>query len=64
MPSVAVRLSDETHRAFKARARCHGRSREAEMRAILDAAVNPEGVGIGTALEALGRSEARAPDPR
>ena len=57
MSAVTIRrLSPETHRALKARARGHGRSTEAEIRAILDAAVNAEGKsGIGTALKALGR---------
>ena len=53
MPAVTVRrLSHETHRALKARAR----ATEAEIRAILEAAMNAEEkVGIGAALEALGR---------
>jgi plasmid stability protein len=57
MPAVTIRkLSPETHRALKARARGHGRSTEAEIRAILDAAVKPaEGDGIGSALAKLGR---------
>ena len=57
MPAVTIRkLSPETHRALKARARGHGRSTEAEIRAILDAAVKPaEGAGIGSALAKLGR---------
>ncbi len=57
MTAVTVRgLSPETHRALKARARDHGRSTEAEIRAILDAAVKPEkNEGIGTALKALGK---------
>lgn len=57
MPAVTVRkLSPETHRALKLRARRHGRSMEAELRAILDAAVKPAGeIGIGSALAALGR---------
>jgi len=43
-------------RPAKARARDHGRSTEAEIRAILDAAVKPdEEIGIGSALAALGR---------
>jgi plasmid stability protein len=57
MPAVTVRqLSPETHRALKMRARKHGRSTEAEIRAILDAAVagSPE-PRIGSALTALGR---------
>jgi len=41
---------------LKARARLHGRSTEAEIRAILEAAVKPaEEIGIGSALAALGR---------
>jgi antitoxin FitA len=57
MPAVTLRkLSPETHRALKLRARRHGRSTEAEIRAILDAAVKPAGeIGIGSALAALGR---------
>jgi plasmid stability protein len=57
MPAVTIRkLSPESHRALKARARRHGRSIEAEIRAILDAAVKPaEAVGIGSALATLGR---------
>ena len=43
MPAVTIRsLSDETHRALKVRAAQHNRSTEAEMRAILEAAVRPE----------------------
>ena len=57
MSAVTIRkLSPETHRALKLRARGHGRSTEAEIRAILDAAVKPAGeIGIGSALAALGR---------
>ena len=57
VPAVTVRkLSPETHRALKARAQRHGRSTEAEIRAILDAAVRPaEEIGVGSALKALGR---------
>ncbi len=57
MPAVTIRkLSPETHRALKLRARRYGRSTEAEIRAILDAAVTPaEKIGIGSALAALGR---------
>ena len=52
MPAVTIRnLSDETHRALKVRAARHKRSAEAEMRAILDAAVRPEGrLCLGSAL--------------
>ena len=39
MPAVTIRnLSDEAHRALKVRAIHHGRSAEAEMRDILEAA--------------------------
>jgi antitoxin FitA len=56
MPAVTIRrLSPETHRALKVRARGHGRSTEAEIRAILEAASPKEKVGMGTALKALGR---------
>lgn len=52
MPAVTIRnLPDETHRALKVRAARHNRSTEAEMRAILEAAVRPaERLRLGTAL--------------
>lgn len=52
MPAVTIRnLSEETHRALKLRAAQHDRSIEAEIRAILDAAVRPEGrLRLGSAL--------------
>ena len=44
MAAVTIRnLSEEAHRALKVRAAQHNRSAEAEMRAILEAAVRPEG---------------------
>ena len=57
MTAVAIRnLSDATYRALKARAARHGRSIEAEMQAILEAAVCPtEHVRLGTALAELSR---------
>ena len=57
MPAVLIRnLTVETHRALKRRAKLHGSSTEAEIRAILDAAVRPEAkVGLGTQLQELGR---------
>lgn len=57
MPAVTIRnLSDETHRALKARAVRHGRSTEAEIRHILDATVRPQsGHGLGSKLAAIGR---------
>ncbi len=56
-PAVTIRkLSPETHRALKARAKGQGRWTEAEIRAILDEAVKPaEEIGIGSALKAFGR---------
>lgn len=42
MPVVTIRnLPEETHRALKQRAASHGRSTEAEIRDILEQAVNP-----------------------
>jgi plasmid stability protein len=57
MAAVTIRnLSDEVHRALKVRAAHHNRSAEAEMRAILEAAVRPEGrLRLGTALSAIGQ---------
>lgn len=55
MSSVTVRnLPEATHRALKQRAAEHGRSTEAEIRHILEAAVRP-GKGLGSALRAIGR---------
>ncbi len=52
MHAMTIRnLPDETHRALKQRALLHGKSTEAEVRAILEEAVRPkEQVGLGTAL--------------
>ena len=57
MAAVTIRnLPEETHRALKMRAARHGRSAEAEIRAILEAAVWPEGrVRLGSALADLSR---------
>jgi plasmid stability protein len=57
MPAVTIRnLSAETHRALKVRAARHGRSAEAEVRAILDEAVRPKGrLRVGSELAAFGR---------
>ncbi|MEM6943197.1 MAG: plasmid stabilization protein [Pseudomonadota bacterium] len=56
MAAVTIRnLSDDVHRALKRRAAEQGRSTEAEMRAILEAAVlPPERLRLGSALAALG----------
>jgi len=52
--AVTIRnLSDETHRALKRRAAEHGRSTEAEIRSILDGAVQPkERLKLGSAIVA------------
>jgi antitoxin FitA len=52
MAAVTIRnLSEEVHRALKVRAAQHNRSAEAEMRAILEAAVRPATrLRLGTAL--------------
>jgi len=57
MASVTVRnLPDETHRALRVRAASHGRSTEAEIRAILENAVRPEGrIKLGSLLAEIGR---------
>ena len=57
MAAVTIRnLSEEAHRALKLRAAQHNRSTEAEMRAILEAAVRPEGrLLLGTALSEIGQ---------
>ncbi len=57
MASVTVRnIPDETHRALRVRAAMHGRSTEAEIRAILECAVRPEGrIKLGTLLAEIGR---------
>ncbi len=57
MPAVTIRnLPEEVHRALKVRAAQHNRSAEAEMRAILEAAVRPEGrLRLGTALSEISK---------
>ncbi|HPF26679.1 MAG TPA: antitoxin [Steroidobacteraceae bacterium] len=55
MAAITVRnLPEETARALKARAANAGRSTEAEVREILNAAVRPD-FGLGTALASLGK---------
>jgi antitoxin FitA len=55
MPAVIVRnLSQAMHTALKASAAKHGRSTEAEIRAILEAAVlAPRRIKLGSRLAAL-----------
>ena len=57
MAMLTVRnLPEEVHRALRVRATEHGRSTEAEVRAILEEAVKPEGrVRLGSLLADLGR---------
>lgn len=57
MASVTVRnLPEETHRALRVRAAMHGLSTEAEIRAILENAVRPEGrIKLGSLLAEIGR---------
>ncbi|PCE32713.1 FitA-like ribbon-helix-helix domain-containing protein [Burkholderia ubonensis] len=57
MPVITVRnLPDEVHRALRIRAAEHGRSTEAEVRDILEKAVQPEGrLKLGTLLAEIGR---------
>lgn len=60
MPSITIRnVPDDVHRALRVRAALHGRSAEAEIRAILAKAAKPEGrVKLGSLLASIG-SEAR-----
>lgn len=57
MAMLTVRnLPEEVHRALRVRATEHGRSTEAEVRAILEEAVKPEGrAWLGSLLAELGR---------
>jgi len=57
MAAIVIRsISPETHRALRFRARQHGRSTEAEIRAIIDEAVRPgTRLRLGSALAALAK---------
>ena len=57
MASITVRnLPDEVHRALRVRAALHGRSTEAEVRAILEEAAKPAGrIQLGSLLADVGR---------
>ena len=57
MSAVTIRnLPEATHRALKVRATQHGRSTEAEIRAIIEDAVRPqERIKLGSELAAIGR---------
>ncbi|MFT4085725.1 MAG: plasmid stabilization protein [Gordonia sp. (in: high G+C Gram-positive bacteria)] len=55
MSAITIRnLPEATHRALKARAAAHGRSTEAEVRAILNESVAPSD-GFGTRISELAR---------
>jgi antitoxin FitA len=58
MAAITVRnLSNETHRALKARAAAHGRSTEAEVRSILEDAVTPpHRLALGSLLADVGQA--------
>lgn len=60
MAMMTVRnLPDEVHRALRVRAAMHGRSAEAEVRAILEEAVKAEGrIKLGSLLADIGRRAA------
>ena len=60
MPVLTVRnLPEEVHRGLRVRAARRGRSTEAEVRAILEEAVRPEGrVRLGSLLAEAGRRAA------
>jgi plasmid stability protein len=57
MSSITIRnLPEETHRALRVRAALAGRSTEAEVQAILEQAVRPEGrILLGSLLAEIGR---------
>jgi plasmid stability protein len=64
MKNVTIRnLSDEVHRAIRQRAAAHGRSTEAEIRAILtDAVQPPERIKLGSMLAGVISEENRLTD--
>lgn len=57
MPILTIRnVPDEVHRALHLRALQHGRSTEAEVRAILEDAVKPQArIKLGSLLADIGR---------
>ena len=63
MAMLTVRnIPDAVHRALRTRAAHHGHSMEAEVRAILQSVVSPEGrVKLGSLLAGMGR-QARLTD--
>ncbi len=57
MAVLTVRnLPDEVHRSLRVRAAQHGRSTEAEVRALLEEAIKPQGrLKLGSLLANVGR---------
>ena len=57
MATLTIRnLSDEVHRSLRGRAALNGRSTEAEVRALLEEAVKPQGrLKLGSLLAEVGR---------
>lgn len=57
MAILTVRnLPDEVHRALRVQAAQHGRSTEAEVRALLEEAVKPQGrLKLGSLLASIGQ---------
>lgn len=64
MANVTVRnVPDEVHRAIRVRAALHGRSTEAEIRAILEAAARPtDRVKFGSLLVSIAREAGELSD--
>ncbi|MCG5526473.1 plasmid stability protein stbC [Ectothiorhodospira haloalkaliphila] len=64
MANVTIRnLPDEVHRAIRVQAAHHGRSTEAEIRAILEAAARPpERVKLGSMLVSIAREAGEMTD--
>jgi antitoxin FitA len=58
MPTITIRkVTPEIHRALHVRAAAHGRSAEAEIRVILEAAIQPAGrVMLGSLLAQIGKA--------
>ncbi len=57
MPTITVRnVTPEVHRALRVRAAAHGRSAEAEIRTILETAIQPAGrIKLGSLLADIGK---------
>jgi antitoxin FitA len=62
MPALSIRqVSEATHQALRIRAAKNGRSTEAEVRSILEAAVANDTEGLGTRLAAAARRRGCGP---